>query len=109
MVRDFYSSNGIRAYTTNTITDVDELLLDLGRIRRRGYAVDDVEHEPDVKCVAAPVWNHREAVVGAISVSGPQERMDHLIAESGLVENLRATAHEASGRMGYPGATAPRE
>ena len=103
VVRDFYSTKGVRAYTANTITDLGELLLDMGRIRERGYAVDDVEHEPDVKCLAAPVWNHREAVVGAISVSGPEQRMDHLIAESNLVEKLRATAHEASGRMGYPG------
>jgi DNA-binding IclR family transcriptional regulator len=103
VVREFYAARGIRAYTVNTITDLDELLLDTGRIRGRGYAVDDVEHEPDVKCLAAPVWNHREAVVGAISVSGPEKRMDHLIAESNLVEKLRATAHEASVRMGYPG------
>jgi DNA-binding IclR family transcriptional regulator len=108
MVRDFYSTNPIRGYTKNTITDVDELLLDLGRIRERGYAVDEVEHEPDVKCVAAPVWNHREAVVGAISVSGPEKRMDHLITESNLVENLRAAADEASGRMGCSGVTMVR-
>jgi len=108
VVRQFYKTRGLRSYTANTIADVNELLLDMARIRGRGYAVDDVEHEPDVKCVAAPVWNHREAVVGALSVSGPEKRMDQLVAEGNLLETLLATAHEASVRMGYPGASSER-
>jgi len=108
VVREFYAARGIRARTPNTITDIDTLLQHMAKIREQGCAVDDVEHEPDVKCVAAPVWNHREAVVGAISVSGPQERMDQLIAESNLVEGVRAVAREASARMGYPGESSVR-
>jgi IclR family KDG regulon transcriptional repressor len=101
-VCDFYLSNGMRSYTDHTITDTDQLLFQLANIRERGYAVDDVEHEPDVKCLAAPVWNHRQAVVASISISGPEQRMNHLVAEGGLVERLQITAHEASRRMGYP-------
>jgi DNA-binding IclR family transcriptional regulator len=107
-VREFYTAKGLSARTPNTITDVDRLMQVLIDIKRQGYAIDCVEHELGVKCVAAPVWNHREAVVGAISVSGPEQRMDHLIAESNLVEKLRATAHEASVRMGYPGGASVR-
>jgi IclR family KDG regulon transcriptional repressor len=100
-VRDYYAANGLRAHTPNTITDLHALLRELRMIEQRGYALDNVEHEPDVKCVAAPVWNHRGAVVGAISVSGPERRMDRLIAEAGLVDRVLATAREASMRMGY--------
>jgi IclR family KDG regulon transcriptional repressor len=102
-VRDFYLSNGMRSYTDHTITDTDQLLFQLAQIRERGYAIDNVEHEPDVKCLAAPVWNHRQVVVASVSVSGPEKRIDHLVAESGLAERLQVTAHEASRRMGYPG------
>ncbi len=101
-VRDFYSTNGMRAYTPNTLTDLTGLLLELEKIREHAYAIDDVEHEPDVKCVAAPVWNHRQAVVAAISVAGPQQRMNRLIEESGLVERVLTVAREASLHMGYP-------
>lgn len=101
VVRELYSANGLRACTPNTITDVDELLLEMARIRERGYAIDDVEHEPDVKCVAAPVWNHRQTVVGAISVTAPEQRMNRLIAEGDLIESVLDAAHEASVRMGY--------
>jgi IclR family KDG regulon transcriptional repressor len=93
----------MRSYTDHTITDTDQLLFQLAQIRERGYAIDNVEHEPDVKCLAAPVWNHRQVVVASVSVSGPEKRIDHLVAESGLAERLQVTAHEASRRMGYPG------
>lgn len=106
VVHDFYSANGLRAHTPNTITDLHELLRELMETRERGYAIDDVEHEPDVKCVAAPVWNHRTAVVGAISVSGPEQRIDRLMADGDLVQRVQTVAHEASMRMGYRRATA---
>jgi len=101
VVRELYSANSMPAYTPNSITDVDRLLVEMARIRERGYAIDDVEHEPDVKCIAAPVWNHRQAVVGAISVSGPEQRMNLLLAEGALIQSVVEAAHEASVRMGY--------
>jgi IclR family KDG regulon transcriptional repressor len=101
VVRELYSADGMRAYTPNTITDVDELLLEMAMTRERGYAVDDMEHEPDVKCIAAPVWNHRQDVVGAISVSGPEQRMNRLIAERDLIGSVLDAAQEASMRMGH--------
>lgn len=102
IVREFYAATGLQVYTPHTITSIDDLLRELSAIRKRGYAIDNAEHEPDVKCVAAPVWNHQHAVVGAISVSGPLERIDRLLAEHGLIEKLRETAREASTRMGCP-------
>jgi IclR family KDG regulon transcriptional repressor len=105
IVREFYSTNNMQAHTSNTIADLDGLLLEMAKIRERGYAVDDVEHEPDVKCVAAPVWNHRRAVVGAISVAGPEQRMNRLMEENGLIDRVLSAAHEASLRMGYPRST----
>jgi IclR family KDG regulon transcriptional repressor len=105
-VREYYAADGLPAYTSNTITDLDELMRELRRIEQRGYALDNVEHEPDVKCVAAPVWDHREVVVGAISVSGPEQRIEHLVTEDDLATRVQRTAHEASIRLGYPGGDA---
>ncbi|HAL62365.1 MAG TPA: IclR family transcriptional regulator [Chloroflexi bacterium] len=102
VVREFYTANGLQVYTPHTITVIDDLLRELSEIRKRGYAIDNAEHEPDVKCVAAPVWSHQHAVVGAISVSGPVERIDRLLAEGVLIEKVKETANEASTRMGCP-------
>ena len=109
VVRNLCSTNPMRACTPNTITDVDELLLEMDRIRERGYAIDDVEHEPDVQCVAAPVWNHRQTVVGAISVTGPEQRMNRLIAEGDLIVSVLDAAQEASVSMGYSRETSGEE
>ncbi|MFD0470736.1 IclR family transcriptional regulator [Nonomuraea thailandensis] len=61
--------------TRHTITDAERLRAELAHIRRRGYAVDDRENEPEVRCVAAPIFNHHDAVAAAISVSGLTSRI----------------------------------
>jgi DNA-binding IclR family transcriptional regulator len=99
-VEAFYHTHSLQAFTPQTTTTLEVLLRELGEIRQRGYALDNAEHEPDVKCVAAPVWNHRQEVAGAISVAGPAERIEQLIAREGLIEKVKAVAAEASELMG---------
>jgi DNA-binding IclR family transcriptional regulator len=66
---------GMPAVTRFTITDAAHLRTELNRIRQRGYAVDDRENEPEVRCVAAPIFGHGDAVTAAISVSGLTSRI----------------------------------
>lgn len=47
----------------------------LAEVRRRGWAQSVAEREPGVASVSAPVRDQRGAVVAAISVSGPIDRM----------------------------------
>lgn len=47
----------------------------LAEVRRRGWAQSAAEREPGVASVSAPVRDGRGAVVAAISVSGPIDRM----------------------------------
>ncbi|MBW4653477.1 MAG: IclR family transcriptional regulator C-terminal domain-containing protein [Kaiparowitsia implicata GSE-PSE-MK54-09C] len=42
----------------------------LASVRADGFAVDDEEHHPGLRCVASPVFKHLGDVLGAISVSG---------------------------------------
>ncbi|GAH67490.1 unnamed protein product [marine sediment metagenome] len=60
-----------KKYNPNTITDADELEKELERVRKEGFAVDNMEHEEGVRCVAAPIRDHRGRVFGALSISGP--------------------------------------
>jgi IclR family KDG regulon transcriptional repressor len=70
------STEGLRPYTPNTITDREELKRELGRVRVSGFAVDRREHESEICCVAAPVWDGRGAVDAAISISAVSSRTD---------------------------------
>lgn len=66
---------GLEAVTDRTLTDPEALRADLARVRRRGYAIDDRENEEEVRCVAAPIFDHTEEVIGALSVSSLASRM----------------------------------
>jgi len=67
---------GLARYTKNTITDEKELEAELEKIRRQGYAVDNIEHEEGVRCVAAPIRDYSDEVIASMSVSGPAFRID---------------------------------
>lgn len=56
-------------YQINTITDENAILEELRCTRRRGYAVDNVEHERNVRCVGVPVFASNGALVAGISAS----------------------------------------
>jgi IclR family acetate operon transcriptional repressor len=91
---------GLAPRTPATITDPDELRREIGRIRRRGYSIDNVENEDGVRCVGAPVFDHEGRVAGGLSVAGPTYRMtaEHL-REYG--PEVVATAGELSRRLGW--------
>ena len=100
-VRSFYSEHGLQRYTDNTTVDVEELLAELAEVRNRSFAIDNEEYEIGVKCIAAPIRDHQGKVVGAISISGPVQRMNEKIAEMDLVSKVINTSREISARSGY--------
>ena len=83
---------GMPARTEHTITSVKKMLAELAIIRQSGYAVDDGEQEPGVRCVATPVPGL--PFRAAISVSGPSSRVT---AEQ--VEQIAPAAREAAAEL----------
>ena len=71
---DAVARAGMPRYTENTICDPGALRRELERIRRRGYGIDNIEHEKNLRCVSLPLHNSEGAVVAAISLSGPPMR-----------------------------------
>ena len=61
--------------TPHTIRDVDDLRLELDRVRQRGWAENVNEAEMGVASVAAPIRNGLGEVVAAVSVAGPLQRI----------------------------------
>jgi DNA-binding IclR family transcriptional regulator len=93
---------GLPRHTPQTITDPGKLRRELAQVRAQGYAVDNMEHQPDVRCVAAPIRNHSGRVVASLSVSGPATRIpkDRIPA---LAVRVREVAAKLSARLGYKG------
>lgn len=69
-------SGELKPFTPYTLCDPDAMRAQLEEIRVNGYAVDNMEHEFGVRCVAVPVFNAAGKVFAAVSVSGPSLRFD---------------------------------
>jgi IclR family KDG regulon transcriptional repressor len=99
-IRHLYEGSDLIPRTPNSITDLEELLLELSRIRTVDYAIDNQENEIGVYCVAVPLFGYAAKVTSAISVSGPVERIRRAIAEDGLVAKVQQAGRQISRREG---------
>lgn len=77
-----YLPDTFPAYTVNTITTKEKLIKELELVRKNGYAVDNMEHEFGISCVAVPLFGQSHEIIGAVSVSGPSLRFDEKSIES---------------------------
>jgi len=73
-LREVIAHTTLTRYTAQTITDPHLLLEELLKVRTQGYAISSSELEESVEAVAAPIFDHLNNVVAAVSVSGPSER-----------------------------------
>lgn len=99
---------GMPARTPTTLTTPQALRADLALIRERGYALDDSENEADIRCVAAPLFDHAGEVKSAISIAGPATRVTPE-REAELGRLVIAAAGAISRRLGaaQPATVAP--
>ncbi len=73
-------THGLPRATDKTIDTPHKLKADLERIRERGFALDDEEHAPGLRCIAAAILDEEGQPLAALSVSGPSARIDDTAA-----------------------------
>ncbi|GII78261.1 IclR family transcriptional regulator [Sphaerisporangium rufum] len=100
-VRSIAGRTGLPRHTARTLTEVSDLLDHLGMVRAAGFAMDDEENEPGVRCVGAAVFDHTGQVLGGISISSlaMDLRPDEL---ENLAPVVVAAAREVSQALGAP-------
>ena len=74
-VKSILRRQTLKPHTENTVKNINQLLADLGSVRKRGYAVDNEEIEIGLRCVGAPLRDYTGGMVGAISVAAPSARL----------------------------------
>lgn len=99
-VEKILNREGMPRFTSTTITDIQKMKNELSKIRKQGYGLDETEHEEEIRCVAAPIFDRNGKVVASISISVPiiyltGDRMGELTAE------ILETAKEISYQLGY--------
>jgi DNA-binding IclR family transcriptional regulator len=97
---DSLADKGMEKLTENTITTLPDLKLELDKIEKNKYAIDDEECEHGLRCIAAPIMSKKNKVVAAISVTGPSGRItDERIAE--IKGTVMQAAKRAASLLGY--------
>jgi IclR family pca regulon transcriptional regulator len=64
-----------KAYTAKTMTDLDALMTELGRIREQGYALVDQELEVGLRSIAIPVLDKRNRILASINIGANAARV----------------------------------
>jgi len=89
----------LKPSTKRSITEPSVLLREIAEVRRSAIAIDDGEFNPEVRCVAVPVYNFTGDVVGALGISGPIWRMtDHVLQSRAKI--VQAAASRLSNAFG---------
>lgn len=98
-VESWARRHGLVRKTPNTYTDWAGLEAELARVRQQGFAFDEIEHEENVRCVAAPIRDYRGLVIAGVSVTGRADEFTLGLAQAAATEVV-AVAGEISRRMG---------
>ncbi len=99
-VKEIWDNSTIIQRTPNTVTEYNDLLKVLEKVRNDGYALDEEENEPGIRCIGAPVFTYNGDVVGAVSISGPTLRVTHETIETFKTHILKYSIL-ISREMGY--------
>lgn len=98
-VKRYIAQNGLIPLTGRTITDQDEFLKELEKIREQGFSLDDGEIMEGLRCVGVPITDPDGLVRYAVSVSGQVKDIYGKRLERLIIETKRA-AKEISYALG---------
>lgn len=87
--------------TANTITDADVLREELKTVNDRGYAINDEERIVGLRSVGVPITGENDQLIGAMSISGPTNRMRDDRMHTELSQSLLEVAGEIKLKMTY--------
>ncbi|WP_267643431.1 IclR family transcriptional regulator [Haloarchaeobius amylolyticus] len=92
---------GLSETTENTITTPEDLREELATIRDRGYAFNIGESITGLNAIGAPIRDEDGYPIGAISISGPANRVKGDLLKEELPDKLLAALDEIHIRLRY--------
>lgn len=88
---------GYTRYGVCTVKNTKELMEKLKRVKEKGYDICKDELSTGITSIAAPIYDYDESVIAAISITGPNNRMNIPAMTDGVVK----AAKEISRKLGY--------
>ena len=89
-------ASNIRAYTSRTVTDKQELKSAIAQARRQGWAIVDQELEGGLISLSAPIRNRQGRVIAAMNISGNAQRASAKQMVKAFLEPLQQAAQSVS-------------
>ena len=74
-LKAIFGDMAFERHTDTTVRNVDELVAACAKVRAAGYAIDDGEYHPEIRCLAVPIRDKAGEIVAAIGISAPVARM----------------------------------
>jgi DNA-binding IclR family transcriptional regulator len=99
---EIIKSMDFKPYTARTIQNPQILRQELRKIRQQGYAFSDGEWVADAAGIAAPIFDQKNDVIAALTVSGPSSRFSPQAIHS-YKEIILQGAEKISSDLGYVG------
>ncbi|MEN6313680.1 MAG: IclR family transcriptional regulator [Clostridiaceae bacterium] len=99
-IDNYLAKNPLQKFTDYTITNPDLLMKELKLTRKRGYAVDNEEIEFGLRCIAAPIFSHKNVPIAAISISAPTARLPAEDIQT-IASDVQFYGQQISQRLGY--------
>jgi DNA-binding IclR family transcriptional regulator len=96
-LKSYLVTTRLAKYTDRTITETDRLLTHIRKVRKQGFSLDFEELEEGVNCIAAPIYDHKNQILAAISISAPSVRFTSKIIKqlkAHLIENCTAVSKQ---------------
>ena len=97
-LRYLYKDKELKTYGKRTITKFSDLMIELDKIRKQGYSIDDEEYYEGVRCVAAPIYAGN-MLVASVSITGPTFDITIDRINSDLKEMVIACSQTISSKM----------
>lgn len=97
----YLDENALTRKTPRTIVSRDDFVVELRRIRQRGYAIADAEHDAGVRALAAPIFDFTGDVRAALSLNGSPAAPVWRELKT-LVALVIAAASDISGSTRFP-------
>jgi DNA-binding IclR family transcriptional regulator len=89
---------GLLRHNDNTLVSFAKLKEHCASIRRLGYSVDDEEEGIGIRCIGAPVFDGKQKVVAAVSITGTTEHLSEMGRYAAIVKK---TALAISSHLGF--------
>lgn len=98
--RAFCQTLDLTPHTQNTDTTTEAVMASIEQTRKLGYAIDEEEFVPGVRCIAAPVTNAFGKTIAAVGITASTSTFTKAKINT-MAKTLIAAAKEISTNMGF--------